>query len=464
MSDPDQLVQVTRLFRGALGGTFPEGLTDDQLSAIRDMPGVTFTNLSAASLPIGEGSDRMQRSVDAVAGGFFSVLGVRPLLGRLITAEDDRTVAQVVVLSEAFWQHYFAGDRSAIGKVIRIDRTLFTVIGVTPASYQGVVAFGKEVDAAIPLNTLRRMRPPERRDRVRPPMSMVIGRLDKGVQAAALEPMLEARLATACARQDPAAKGPPQAAGKGAPARQGPGGQAKVADGPPRSKLELTDMSRGMMGKFDVRAQYSGLLYSLMGGVLVLLLVACANVGTLLLARAETRRRELAVRYSLGAVRMRLIRQLLTESVQLALLGAVAGYFLSRWGLHFLAARMETGLLSDLMIQRPNGAVLGFTTIVTALATVLFGVLPARRATQVDVMAQLKEGGQRLGGRRTGMLDRSLIVVQVALALLLVTTSGLLVQTLHNLRNLDAGFDSYESADGARGLRQESPDLGGHDR
>ncbi|MGH8436302.1 MAG: ADOP family duplicated permease [Pseudomonas sp.] len=448
VSHPEQLVQVTRLFAGALPGRFPEGLDDDQRNAIRGLHGVRFAGMSGASMAINVGNNRTQYSIDGIEGTFFAVLGVRPLLGRLITEDDDRMAAPVVVLSEALWQHYFAGERSAIGKVIRINGNPFTVIGVTPGSYHGAVAFGG-FNAAIPLSTMRSNRPPERRDGGRR-LSVVIGRLDKGVRAAALEPLLRARLENCCGttegsgqeKSGAAAQGSSsQAAGKGSVA-VGKGLITKQPDAASRSTIELTDMSRGMMGKFDVRAQYSGLLYSLMGGVLVLLLVACANVGTLLLARAETRRRELAVRYSLGAVRMRLVRQLLTESVQLALLGAVAGYFLSRWGLHALAGRMETGPLAELMIQRPDGAVLGFTTMVTALATVLFGVLPARRATQVDVIAQLKEGGQRLGGRRTGRLDRSLIVVQVALALLLVTTSGLLVQTLHNLRNLDAGFEA----------------------
>ena len=411
VSKPEHLVQVVRVFSGAMSGTFPEGMTDDQLDAVRDIPGITFTNFAGANLPLDAGGEEAQHAVDAVEGRFFSVLGVRPLLGRLIAEEDDRTAASVVVLSEALWQHYFAGDRSAVGKTIRIGGQPFTVIGVTPASYQGVIAFGR-FDAAIPLSTLRSMGPPQQRGRGQP-MSMVIGRLHEGVRASSIEPILATRLA--------------------AP-NSGPSGL-------PESKLRLLNMSRGMVGKFDVRAQYAALLYSLMGGVFVLLLVACSNVGTLLLARAEARRRELAVRYSLGADRRRLIRQLMTESLQLAMLGAAVGYVLSRWGARALAASMEQGLLSDLLVRQPNGAVLGFTTVVTAAATLLFGVLPARRATQVDVAAQLKEGGRRLGGRTTRLLDRTFVVVQVALALLLVTASGLLMQTLHNLRNLDAGFD-----------------------
>ena len=395
----------------------------------------------------------------------------------MISPEDDRTAAQVVVISESLWKHYWPGETSAVGKVMRINDLPFTVIGVTPASYQGVVAFGV-FNAAIPLTTMRQIRRPERRN-AGEPMSVAIGRLDEGVSAAALSPIMDERLTNCCTAMqgNTQGKGLPLKSkgggqvGKGASAPPGKGPQA---DAPRRWRLELTSMSRGTPGKFDVRGQYSAVLYSLMGGVLVLLLVACANVGTLLLARAEARQRELAVRYSLGAVRMRLIRQLLTESLQLALLGALLGYFLSRWGLHAFAGRMEQGLLSDLMVQQPNRAVLGFTTIVTALSTVLFGVLPARRATRIDVLAQLKEGGQRLGGRRTGTLDRSLIVLQVALALLLVTTSGLLVQTLQNLKNFDAGFNAANlllvradfgkitSESGTSVLR--APDVRRHDR
>jgi putative ABC transport system permease protein len=456
--DPDRLVQVT-VNLPELNGPMTQSFRDEQLDAIRGMRGVTFSNFTGASLRVAAGQDESAYGFDGVAGSFFSVVGVRPVQGRLITSEDDRAAAQVVVISESLWKHFWPAEASAVGKVMRINDHPFTVIGVTPASFHGVVAFGV-FNGAIPLTTMRQIRRPDRRD-AGAPMSVAIGRLDKDVTAAALSPIMHERLTNCCT----ALQGNTE--GKGLPLKSKGGGQfGKGAGGNPgkgplvgeaaggvqrqggpsavqrRWRLELTSMSRGMQGKFDVRGQYTALLYSLMGGVLVLLLVACANVGTLLLARAEARQRELAVRYSLGAVRMRLIRQLLTESLQLALLGALLGYFLSRWGLHAFAGRIERGLLSDLMIQQPNRAVLGFTTIVTALSTVLFGVLPARRATRIDVLAQLKEGGHRLGGRRTGMLDRTLIVLQVALALLLVTTSGLLVQTLQNLKNFDAGFNA----------------------
>jgi predicted permease len=444
---PEQLVYVSRV-APALGSTLLQPMSDEQIDAIRGLPGIEFTTLSGTGAAVSVGNERTSFGIDAVEGTFFSVLGARPLQGRLITPEDDRSAAQVVVISQVLWQRYFPGDRAVIGKSIRINEIPFTIVGVTPASYRGVSAFGP-FHAAVPYSTLERVRPARpggagRANNVR----TVIGRLADDTKAAALEPLLQARLARCCGEQNAEirAKGP--AVGKSAPSPAGQGSKAVGAKGdaatsagrvPPR--VLLSDMSRGIAGKIDVRAQYSGLLYALMSGVMVLLLVACANVGTLLLARAETRRRELAVRYSLGAVRMRLIRQLLTESLQIALLGAVLGYFLSRWGLHFLASRMEQGLLTDLVTRKPNAAVLGFTTAVTVLSTILFGALPARRATQIDVVTQLREGGHRLGNRGTGILDRALIVVQVALALLLVTTSGLLVQTFHNLRTVKAGFD-----------------------
>ncbi|MGH7467980.1 MAG: ADOP family duplicated permease [Longimicrobiales bacterium] len=427
VEDPEQLVQLGRVVP-EMGGLVAEPVREDQLAAIRELRGIEFTTFGGAYAPVSVGNERSDMEIDGVSGSFFSVVGVRPLLGRLISAEDDRSRAPVVVISEAMWQHYFAGDRAALGKTIRIKEIPFTLIGVTPASYRGVMAFG-EFDAAIPQSTLDQVRPA--RARRGPPLYRVIGRLADGVRAATLEPMIQARLASCCNDS-------------GSAPAQGKRSAASSADVSRRPPFLLSDMSRGMIGKGDPRAQYSGLLYALMGGVVVLLLVACANVGTLLLARAETRRRELAVRYSLGAVRIRLIRQLLTESLLLAVLGALLGYFLSRWGLNLLAARMEQGMITDFMTRTPDGIVLAFTTGVTLWSTILFGVLPARRATRVDVVAQLKEGGDRLGGRGTAVLDRTLIVVQVALALLLVTTSGLLVQTLHNLRTFDAGFDGAQ--------------------
>jgi hypothetical protein len=158
--DPDRLVQIT-IQMPDMSGHFSQPFTDDQLNAIQGMRGVTFSNFSGASLQIAVGEDKSPYGFEGVAGSFFSLVGVRPLQGRLITPEDDRTSAQVVVISESLWKHYWPGETSAVGKVMRINDVPFTVIGVTPASFQGVVAFGV-FNAAIPLTTMRQIQPDRR--------------------------------------------------------------------------------------------------------------------------------------------------------------------------------------------------------------------------------------------------------------------------------------------------------------
>jgi predicted permease len=352
--------------------------------------------------------------IQLVDGSFQPVVGVRPVLGRFISDEDDRAGAPVIVISETFWVRHLGGIADAIGRTVTVNEKPFTVIGVTPSSYRGLYAFG-EFTAAIPLSAGRLAGLPDFRAENRPGL-VVVGRLDRNVSASAVQEAVRDRLLACCVR-----------------------------DGSPTADAyQVIEISRGIAGKADVRAQFATLMYSLMAGVLVLLLVACANVGTLLVARAEGRRSELAVRYSLGAERARLVRQLLTESLQLAVVGALFGYLCARAGLAAIASQLppSAGTLSEVMTLRPHPVILGFTVVVTIACSALFGILPAWRATRVDIVGHLKDGGQRSGGRRADGVDRFLITAQVALALLLVTTAGMLVQSLTNLRRVDGGFNA----------------------
>jgi predicted permease len=201
-------------------------------------------------------------------------------------------------------------------------------------------------------------------------------------------------------------------------------------------RLALTDISRGItVGKFDVREMFGRVLYTLMAGVALILLIACTNVGNLLLARATTRGRELAVRMSLGASRARIVRQLLAESVLLATIGSAVGIVLAVWGTSVLSARLPGNLriLEHYVAIAPNPAVLGFTAIVAVICTVIFGVLPAIRATRLDPVAGLRAGSPST--TRSNRLDRGLIAFQLALALVLVASAGLLGATLAQLRS-----------------------------
>jgi len=200
-------------------------------------------------------------------------------------------------------------------------------------------------------------------------------------------------------------------------------------------RIGFLDVSGGITEgrKVDVREQYGNVLLALMGGVAILLLIACTNVGNLLMARAAARARELAVRLSLGASRGRIVRQLLAESLLLAALGGVAGIALALWGSAFLSRNMPAGLgmLEPFVTVRPSLVIFGFTAAVALISGLIFGVVPAIRATRGDIVALLRD--HQAAGRRVRALDRSIIAIQVALALLLLSSAGLLSATLKHL-------------------------------
>ena len=213
--------------------------------------------------------------------------------------------------------------------------------------------------------------------------------------------------------------------------------------------------------KFDVGAMFGRLLLELLGGAAILLLAACANIGTLLLARASARERELAVRLSLGASRRRLASQMLVESAMLAALGSAAGLLLADWALHVIAHRLPGPVVARVGLQL-NGEVLGFTAAVAVASVLLFGMVPAWRATRVSLVTPLKEGGHSATARRIGLLDRSVVVVQIAIALVLLNGAGLFAATLRNLRNVNGGFATERSVTtglDARGTPYESTGL-----
>jgi predicted permease len=205
----------------------------------------------------------------------------------------------------------------------------------------------------------------------------------------------------------------------------------------------LEDISHGLVSpKFDFRAMFGRVLILLMGAVAVVLLIVCANVASLLLGRATSRRRELAVRLSLGASRGRVARQLLVESVLLALGGGALGLALATWSMRVLANNLPGvfASLRDLVAVHLDGPVLGFTGATSLVAVLLFGTLPAWRATKTDLISPLKEGSRGSVRSPVGLLERGIVIVQVGLTLVLVSASGLLVATLRNLQNVDAGF------------------------
>jgi putative ABC transport system permease protein len=331
-----------------------------------------------------------------VTSEFFDVLGVAAALGRTFTDDDARSGAeQTVVLSEPLWRVHFGGDASVIGKSVMLDGVQRVVVGVMPAGFQ----FPSRVAAWVP-QTLR----------VSPGNSLmfpVIGRLKPEITIAQAHAQFDA-----IRRQLP---------------------QQPPADDPAWA-IGLLPLKEMLVG----RVRQPLLIFS--GAVIFVLLIACANVAHLLLARGAHRQREVAVRVALGATRARLVRQLLTESTLLALAGGLAGVLVARWGVPALLALAPEGRIPRLEMIRVDAWVAAFAVGASLATAVTFGLLPALRQTRRRAAEALAPGSRRFGGGQDGV-RRTLVVAEIAIALVLLAGAGLLLKSFLRLRAVDPGFD-----------------------
>jgi predicted permease len=366
----------------------------------------------------------------AVSGGYFAGLRLQPSLGRAITDDDDRpTAAPVVVISNKFWQERFGANPAVIGQPLILNKQSFTIIGVTPPEFTGTLQVNYQPAVTIPLafeplllgehsrlgtgnkpgfwwlNLMGRLKPGATYEQVR-------GRLNVAFQSAALELM-------------PApTKGNQLAAA-----------QLATKDYP---RLLLESGSRGMP---DVRKRFAPSIYVLFTVVVLVLLIACANIANLLLARAAVRGPEISVRLAVGAGRWSLIRQLLTESLLLAALGGAVGVLFGFWGKSMLLAltKEQTGLFPSGVDLTLNWRVLVFTLAISLLTGLVFGSIPAWRATSLDLTTALKHS--RSTTATVSRLSKGLLVLQLAVSFLLLTSAGLFIRTLYNLQRVDVGFN-----------------------
>lgn len=353
-------------------------------------------------------------STEYVTGEYFRGLAVLPAAGRLIGSEDDRPgVAPVAVISFATSQNRFGGPPNAIGRSILVDNVPFTVIGVAPPEFFGVDPAAAP-DLYLPLHTnvlidgarAASMYPDgnfywiEMMGRLRPGVSMAQAQ-------AALAPRFHQWVATTA-----------------------------TTDGE-RAKLPALTLNPGAAGLGSLRRKYSKPLYVLLMMVALILAIVCANIANLLLARAAARRREMAVRLSLGAGRFRLVRQLLTESVMLASLGGALGALFAIWGVRSLTFLLSHGQENFTLHAELNWNVLGVTAALSVVCGLLFGVAPAIQSTRPDVMPALKNG--RGGGPRR-RAQHVLVVAQIAISFLLLVAAGLFVRTLDKLHSVQLGY------------------------
>jgi predicted permease len=334
----------------------------------------------------------------AVTAEFFDMLGVRPQRGRTFLAGEDKPGSpRAVVVSHGFWEKHLGSNPNAIGQAVTLNNESFTVIGVTPPDFHFSAFDPAELWTALQLD------PP----RARPPYYLrVIGRLKPGVSAE----QAQAEVSAICDQVQ----------------QQYPDSQPRVA------RLEL--FKRAIIGD----AQLS--LSVLLGAVFFVLLIASVNVANLLLARATEREREMAVRAALGASRLRLTRQALTESTLLALLGATLGWVLAQWGVDLILALSPENLprLGEISIDT---RVLGFTLLMTCFSGLVFGLAPALQSSHVDLNTTLKEGGRSgAEGFRRNRLRKLFIVSEFALALLLLIGAGLMIRSFLRLQQVNPGF------------------------
>ena len=403
---PDQLVALVQKIPG-------EDRNDDSIEwssyeHFRDnnhvfsaLTGVWFDNIASIRT---DDTETDTVVLENVVGNYFRVLGLKPALGRLIEPEDTPAdgVAQVAVLSWSYWNSRFNRDPAVIGKRIFVNDHPVTVIGIAPAAYTGP-RVGARTDLWVPSG----------RDPVR-----ILGRLKTGatLEQARAEMALLYRFTLQ---------------------------QRAAQDKDPRIWQNTIDVEKAGAGFGDVREKYGKSLAMLMVVVALLLLLACSNVASLLLARASARQREMAVRVAVGASLGRLTRQMLTESLTLAAVGALVGSVIAYFATGLLVRILASGPVAEnLKIEvHPDLNLLLFTAFVTALAAVLFGLAPAWYAYRNASSTSVRQAGK--GSDRSGRLfEHSLVSVQVALSVLLVSAATMFVGYVSRMRTLDLGFSS----------------------
>src|SRR5262245_5214833 len=354
-----------------------------------------------------------------VSGNFFSVLGVNAVVGRTLIEADDNpsNPPSGAVISYEYWRRRFGLDPQVVGRRVTVNDVALTIVGVAPPGF-----FGFEVGRRPELWWSTKA---DRSRLKRLGGLRVIGRLRPGVSITQAQAEMETIFQRGL--NDDA---------------------ARSTDWTPTERRkhfeQRISLEAGGVGHTDLRQEFRQPLFILMAAVALTLLIACVNVANLLLARAANRRKEIAVRLALGAGRFRLLRQLLTESVLLSLLGGAAGLLFARPFLRGLITYLPQQAHKTTLDFSPDARVLAFTLLVSVLTGLLFGLAPAWQATRLNLTASLKDQTGASAGRSRLTLNKALVVAQVALSLFLLIGAGLFARSLRNLRTLDAGIN-YEN-------------------
>jgi putative ABC transport system permease protein len=405
--DPDQIVMAWGRYANDSGPVRGNVHSFPDYVDLRDQS-QSFSAMSAYTRTAGtlaQADDAQYIEGVAITPEIFDVLGVPPLMGRGFTEADAKNDAdRVVVLTYPLWRTAFGGDPKIIGQQVTVSARSYTVVGVMPPGWKFPIE-DEHIDYVVPLQYLV---PAALTNRGSHFLS-VVARLKPGVQVKQAEAELGA-IAGRLSKQYP------------------------------DTNMNFTGMAVVTLHD-DVVGNVRPALFVLLGAVALVLLIACANVANLLLARAASRSREIAIRTALGASRLRVVRQLLCESLLLALMGGTAGLLLAGWGVDLLGAAGAQGL-PHLGQIKVNMAVCAFTFVLAIGSTVLFGLIPALQVSRPSVNESLQQGAKgSTGGLHTNRLRAFLVVSQVSLSLLLLAGAGLLIKSFFNLRTTDPGFD-----------------------
>jgi predicted permease len=359
---------------------------------------------------------------ELVSGNYFDQLRVRPALGRAILLSDDvEGAAPVVLLSAAFWQRAYGSSPSVVGHIIKVNMVPVTVIGVAPRGFTGTESVQAAPDLFFPLSAQPAVAPQGKGGSLLGQASPelwwlnVMGRVKPGIPDAQAQAALNVSLAAAVLATH------------------------KIDTGDTLPRLMLTDGSRGL---FLSKQEYEKPIVVLTAVVALVLLLACANIASLLLARSAARHREISVRLALGAGRWRILRQTLTESLLLSALGGALGLSMAFFGRNLIPALLSHPWEQTLFETSFDWKIFGFTAIVTLATGLVFGIAPAWAATRVEVNPSLKEAAQTSTRRRKGLSGRAIVAFQMMLSTVLVCGAFLFVRTLHNLSRIDPGFRS----------------------
>ena len=408
--EPDELARLYMTYRTPWG----DPLTESTLGyvsyvAMRDrartLQGVAAYARSDAVL--GRGAEASRIAVGQVTADFFPVLGVQPHLGRFFSAEEDRpgAASHVIVLDHGLWRQRFGADPAVLGRTLTLADETWTIIGVAPPGFTGVELL--RVDAWTPMSLRGARTAPDWQRTWNAQWLQIVGRFEPGVTRQVAADLTGVHRAAYDGTDEALA-------------------EARMSVAPLRHDRSARETGEAAVSRW------------LIGVSAIVLLIACANVANLLLARSVRRRREVAVRLALGIGRRRLIRLLLAESTLLAVGGAIAGLALAWWGGQLL----RVTLLADVAWSSApvDGRVLLFTAVAAVMTAMLIGLVPALQASRPDLVDALRTGAREGGGRRA-RLRATFTVVQVALSVVLLVGAGLFVRSLWNVRALELGLD-----------------------